>query len=163
MLRLFLSLTALNLLSLLAATLLGYARAAGRVGEVHMAVGAMSALVCVAVHCVVFTYFVATAKWVRHAVEVKHLDLALLTPTRSFKAQAFPAAVAAMAAVFASAVLGAQADLYRGAWVPVHHAAALAALLVNGIVAAIEYRSIARNGRLIDEILARIGSPGEEQ
>src|SRR5688500_2838385 len=101
MTQLFIALTTVNLLGLAAAAALGYVSRAGHaVGPWHILAGAMAALACVAVHCVVFTYFVATAKWVRHAIAVKSLDPALAAPTRSFKAQAFPAALLAMASVF---------------------------------------------------------------
>jgi hypothetical protein len=155
MISLFLGLTLVNLLCLGTATALGYMSLADSAESkgVHILAGAMGTLVCVGVHCVVFTYFIATAKWIQHAVRVKKLDASLVRPTRSFKRQAFPAALAAMAIVFATAILGAARDNYGipRIW---HHAFALAALLVNIVVAAIEYRAIARNGRLIDSILA---------
>src|SRR5215207_6711315 len=140
MIPLFLGLTVVNLLCLGTATALGY-MSLGDAGEskgLHILAGALGTLVCVGVHCVVFTYFIATAKWVQHAVLVKRLDASLAAPTRSFKMQAFRAA----------------RDNYGipRAW---HHASAIAALVVNVVVAAIEYRAIARNARLIDSILAR--------
>ena len=163
MLPLFLGLTLVNLLCLGTATALGY-MSLGDGGDskgTHILAGALGTLVCVGVHCVVFTYFIATAKWVQHAVLVKQLDASLAAPTRSFKMQAFPAALAAMAIVFATAVLGAARDNYgiSRAW---HHGFAIAALAVNVAVAVIEYRAIARNGRLIDSILERINSPAAQ-
>jgi hypothetical protein len=157
MLPLFLGLTLVNLLCLGVATALGYMSLsdAGESKGMHILAGALATLVCIAVHCVVFTYFIATAKWVRHAVLVKQLDASLARPTRSFKMQAFPAALVAMAVVFAAAILGAARDNYGipRVW---HHSFAIAALAVNVIVAAVEYRAIARNGRLIDVILKQI-------
>jgi hypothetical protein len=162
MIPLFIGLTLVNLLGLSAAAALGYASRAGyAVGPWHILAGAMAALVCVAVHCVVFTYFVATAKWVQHAVSVKGLDPALNAPTRSFKAQAFPAALLAMAVVFVTAVIGAAADNYHGRWHAVHHAMAVGSLAVNLLVAAIEYRAIDRNGRLVDRVLEGVAAAGE--
>ena len=157
MISLFLGLTLVNLLCLGTATALGY-MSLGDAGEskgMHILAGALATLVCVGVHCVVFTYFVATAKWVQHAVLVKQLDASLAEPTRSFKKQAFPAALLAMAVVFAAAVLGAARDNYgiSRTW---HHVASLAAVLVNLFVACVEFRAIARNGRLIDSILEQI-------
>src|SRR4051812_5339350 len=159
MIQLFLALTMVNLLMLGVSTTLGYLTIAGHdVKSVHILCGALSALVCVGVHCVVFTYFIATAKWIQHAVSVKQLDASLVTPTRSFRMQAFPAAVAAMAIVFIAAVLGAARDNYGIARV-YHHASAIAALVVNIGVAIIEFRAIARNAALIDRILAQINQP----
>lgn len=156
MISLFIGLTLVNLICLGVTAALGYGWiAAGR--NMHILAGALSTLVCVGVHCVVFTYFIATAKWIQHAVLVKRLDPSLTAPTRSFKMQAFPAALAAMASVFAAAVLGAARDNAYVS-VPWHHIPAVASIGVNVIVALIEYRAIDRNGRLIDAILAQIGT-----
>jgi hypothetical protein len=97
----------------------------------------------------------ATAKWVQHAVSVKRLDPELTGPTRSFRAQAFPAALVAIGIVFATAVLGAAHENYA---VPRHwhEIMALGSFAVNAGVAWIEYRAITRNGRLIDDVLERI-------
>jgi hypothetical protein len=153
MIPLFLGLSLVNLLSLCVAAWLGYTHHR----SVHVLAGALATLVCCAVHCVVFTYFIATAKWVQHAVLVKRLDPALVLPTRSFKLQAFPAALLAMASVFLAAVLGAARDneMVRPTW---HWIPALLAIGVNVVVVFIEYRAIARNGRLIDQILANVAT-----
>jgi integral membrane sensor domain MASE1 len=158
MIPLFIGLTLVNLLGLCTAGALGYASRHGyAVGPWHILAGAMAALTSCGVHCVVFTYFIATAKWVQHAVSVKHLDPALATPTRSFRAQAFPAALLAMASVILTAFVGAAADNYHGRWHAWHHGLAIAALATNVLVALVEYRAIDRNARLIDGVLARIG------
>ena len=161
MIPLFIGLTLVNLIGLCTAAGLGYAAKAGYpVGSWHVLAGALAALVCCAVHCVVFTYFAATAKWVQHAIAVKHLDPLLAAPTRSFRAQAFPAALLAMACTFVVAFLGAGADNYQGAWSRWHHGFTIATLAVNVVAAVVEFRAVARNGRLIDGILERINSAG---
>src|SRR3954465_14143719 len=97
MIPLFLALTAVNLLALCSTAALGYGVSNGHAwSSYHQLAGGLSTIVCCAVHCVVFTYFMATSKWVQHAVTVKRLDDALVAPTRSFKAHAFPAAILAM-------------------------------------------------------------------
>ena len=158
MIPLFLGLTALNLLCLTAAVALGYAYGGDDRGQWHMLVGAAATLVCCAVHCVVFTYFAATSKWVQHAVRVKNLDPALAAPTRSFKAHAMPAAMAAIATALLAAFSGAYVDAYGShAASPVpHRFLAWGALAVNVGAAFVEYRAIARNGRLIDTVLGKI-------
>ena len=159
MIPLFIGLTLANLLGLCAAGALGYASREGyAVGPWHILAGAMASLVCCGVHCVVFTYFVATAKWVQHAVTVKQLDPSLTAPTRSFKAQAFPAAMLAIAVVFLTAFVGAAADNYHGRYHAWHHALGVAALVTNVVVALVEYRAIDRNARLIDGVLALINA-----
>ena len=160
MIPLFLGLTLTNLLCLALTTLLGYLSVHGHpLRQTHVLFGALATLVCVGVHCVVFTYFNATAKWVQHAVMVKKLDPALAAPTRSFKRQAFPAALLAMASTFAAAMFGAALDNFMVSR-DAHTIAAIVALAINVIVAGVEFRAISRNGRLIDSILAKIG-PGE--
>ncbi len=159
MLSLFLALTAFNLLCLLLTAALGYAYGGSEVTQWHALAGIVATMTCVAVHCVVFTYFIATAKWVRHAVTVKNLDPALAMPTRSFKLQAFPVALAAMLSVFIAAVLGAARVSY-GVSPTYHHVVAWIAVATNALVAVTEYRAIARNGQLVDRILAQISARG---
>jgi hypothetical protein len=159
MTTLFLILTFLNLLCLICTAALGYAVSFSTSwSSYHQLAGALATLCCCAVHCIVFTYFIATAKWVQHAVSVKNLSIEYLEPTRSFRAQAFPAALLAMFAVFAAAVVGVITFSYHIH--PIYHQAiSIAAILINAIVAFIEYRAISRNARLIDGILASINSP----
>jgi hypothetical protein len=159
MVPLFIGLTLVNLIALCTAAGLGYAAKAGYpVAPWHVLAGALTAIICCAVHCVVFTYFTATAKWVQHAISVKRLDPLLAAPTRSFKAQAIPAATVAMTSTFLAAVFGAGADNYHGAWATWHHFLALGCFAVNVLTAAIELRAIRRNGRLIDGVLAQVSA-----
>jgi hypothetical protein len=154
MIPLFLGLTIANLTALLLTIALGYAGVAG-IGSLrawHMLSGAITVLLCIGVHCVVFTYFIATAKWIQHAVTVKGLEESFTSPTRSFKAQAFPAALCAMGSVFITAMFGAATDNHMVATVW-HHLIALGAVGVNLGASIIEYAAIERNGRLIDSIL----------
>ncbi len=62
MLALFLSLTAFNLLCLALCAALGYAVGGTASGQWHQLAGVASIMICCAVHCVVFTYFIATAR-----------------------------------------------------------------------------------------------------
>ena len=159
MIPLFITLTAINLLCLGTAATVGYLGTSSDpwFGPWHTITGVMATMTCCAVHCIVFTYFMATAKWVQHAVTVKRLDQQIVAPTRSFKAQAFPAALLAMASVCIAAFVGAATFGYQLGPLA-HHLTALLALFVNGFAAFVEYRAIARNGALIDGILAQIAS-----
>ena len=163
MIVLFSSITILNLLCLIAATALGYAgiRSAAT-SQWHQLFAIFAAIVACGVHCIVMTYFMATSKWVQHAITVKHLDAKLAESTRSFKAQAYPAALLAIFMVLISSFAGAATAGYEMR-PTIHHALALATLLVNLLAAIFEYRAIARNGLLIDGILARIGPQPDQQ
>lgn len=158
MIPLFLGLTLVNLITLCVAGALGYLSASGHdVRGWHILAGALAGIVACAVHCIVFTYFVATAKWIQHAVLVKRLDASFITPTRSFKAQAFPAAMIAIAVTLVAVFSGAARDNYMLSRTA-HHTITIVAFAVNVIAALIEYRAIARNGRLIDVMLAKIAA-----
>ena len=163
MIPLFLGLTGFNLLCLTIAVSLGYAVmfAGTNYSAYHQLSGALATIACCAVHCIVFTYFIATAKWAQHAIEVKHLDPTLANPTRSFKAQAFPAAMLAMVIVFFTAVMGVITFSYglNPIW---HHLLAIGSLLTNAGVSVIEYRAIVKNGLLIDSILQKVNHPAEQ-
>ncbi len=157
MIPLFLGLTIANLTALLITIALGYfsIAAPGSLRTLHMVAGFLTALLSVTVHCTVFTYFMATSKWVQHAVTVKGLDAAYVAPTRSFKAQAYPAALGAMFVVFLTAIFGAAVDnqMLRSGW---HHAMALTSVGINLLAAVTEYGAISRNGKLIDQLLGQI-------
>ena len=153
---LFVILTIINLLCLLGTAVLGYGNSvAPEWGSYHQLAGALATICCCAVHCVVFTYFIATAKWIQHAVSVKNLSATHVSPTRSFKAQAFPAALLGMFSVFAAAVIGVITFSYHIDRV-YHLVTSISAIIINAAVAWIEYRAICRNGALIDCILAEI-------
>jgi hypothetical protein len=156
---LFLGLTLFNLICLLVTASLGYGVlfAGAKYAPYHQLTGSLATVACCAVHCVVFTYFIATAKWVQHAIDVKRLDQSLAAPTRSFRKQAFPAAILAMSLVFITAVVGVATFSYRirPIW---HHTLSWVSIVVNLLVAVVEYRAIVRNGALIDSILTQIHS-----
>src|SRR5207249_652291 len=135
MIRLFLVLTSLNLLLLSLTCAIGYGVSFGYQWSAwHQLAGAVATLFCLAVHCTVFTYFAATAKWVKHAIMVKNLEPKLAERARSFKAQALPAALIAMSVVFAAAIVGVATLSYRIRPLP-HHILALASLATNLICA----------------------------
>jgi hypothetical protein len=158
MISLFLGLTAFNLICLALTKILGYvSMSRPGMADLHVLAGAMTAIACCGVHCVVFTYFIATAKWVRYAVTVKQLEPALIEPTRSFKAQAFPAAIGAMSIVFITAMCGAAVANY-GVNVLWHHLLAMLSLAVNVLVAGVELGAIRKNAELIDHVLAVIAA-----
>jgi hypothetical protein len=74
--------------------------------------------------------------------------------------QAFPPALLAMTSAFIAALFGAASASY-GVSPIYHHALAWLAIAINALVAVAEYRAIARNGRLIDEILAKINGAAQ--
>jgi len=151
MIVLFLGLMLANFVCLIATAVLGYAG----VGGWHRLAGAMAAIVCCGVHCVVFTYFIATGKWMAHAILVKELEPEIAQPTRPLRRAAFAAALGVITLAIATAIVGAAVDnqYVSPVW---HHLMAVGLLAGNLVAAAVEYRSIRDNGLVIDGILARI-------
>jgi hypothetical protein len=150
---LFLGLMLANFICLIATAVVGYAG----LSHWHRLAGALAAIVCCGVHCVVFTYFIATGKWIAHAILVKNLKPAVAEPTRPLRRSAFAAALAVMALAIITAIVGAAVDnqYLSPAW---HHVLAMVLLAANLLAAVVEYRSIRDNGVVIDGILARIAA-----
>jgi hypothetical protein len=148
---LFLGLMLANFICLIATAAVGYAG----LTSWHRLFGALSAIVCCGVHCVVFTYFIATGKWIAHAILVKRLEPAVAEPTRPLRRAAFAAALGVITLAITTAIVGAAVDnqYLAPAW---HHMLAMVLLAGNVIAAVVEYRSIRDNGVVIDGILARI-------
>ena len=158
MIALFLGLMLANFVFLIATAVLGYAGMASGVAPGHRFFGALAAMVCCGVHCVVFTYFVATGKWVGHAILVKQLDPKLAEPIGPLRRAAFAAALGVITLAVITAIVGAAVDnqYVSPVW---HHLMAVGLLAGNLVAAAVEYRSIRDNGLVIDGILARINAP----
>ncbi len=89
MIVLFLGLMLANFVFLIATAVLGYVGLSSGIGSSHRLFGALAAMVCCGVHCVVFTYFVATGKWVGHAILVKGLEPKLAEPIGPLRRAAF--------------------------------------------------------------------------
>src|SRR5262249_12602518 len=116
---------------------------------VHFYLGLTTALGILLVHCLIFTYFLGTGRW------VKEVGLAFGFPvtgfprlTRELKRGTFPPALAAMLTGIATAAAGAGAQLQAWPW-PIHASLAFLTLFVNLWAFHIEYRSLALNAQVI--------------
>ena len=148
---LFMGLMLANFICLIGTAAVGYAG----VMHWHRVFGALAAMVCCGVHCVVFTYFIATGKWIEHAILVKQLEPAIALPTRPLRRGAFAAALSVIMVAIATAIVGAAVDnqYLSPAW---HHVMAMVLLAGNVLAAIVEYRCIRDNGLIIGGILKRI-------
>jgi hypothetical protein len=178
MTRIFLTLALLDGLALAASFGLGVAsklrEALHSVGDptwmIHFYLGLFSAIGTLLVHCLIFTYLLGTGRW------VKEVGLAYQLPdepwpkrTRELKRRAFPVALVAMLVAIATVAAGAGAQLQTWPWT-VHATLAGIALIVNFGAFVIEYRCVAANGRVIEEVLrdvdrirAERGLPSNEE
>jgi hypothetical protein len=166
MTRIFLALASAQTAALVASFLLGivsHLRHGSQQGEesiylVHFTVGLFTAIGSLLVHCIIFTYFLGTGRWVKEVKLAYHLpDAPLPRLTRELKRQTFPPALAAMLVTIAAAAAGAGAQHQLPQWPwQLHLALSAAALIVNLWAFRIEYRNIAQNVGVIERVLAEV-------
>lgn len=158
MAQLFTILAALNLLVLVATFFLGIcARFAGLDWFVaHFALGLFSAIGTLLVHCIIFTYFLGTGRWVKEVALAYNLpDEPFYRRTRELKRSSFPRALAAMLVTIATAAAGAGQNTLDWPW-PIHASMAVATILVNLWAFRIEYRDVAENATVLESVLVEV-------
>jgi hypothetical protein len=157
MVILFLGLMLANFICLIATAIVGYAGMAAW----HRLFGALASIVCVGVHCVVFTYFIASGRWIAHAIWIKQLEPSLAAPTRPLRKAAFASALTVITLAIATAIIGAAVDNQYLA-PPWHQTLAILLLAANVLAGLIQFHAIRGNGMVIDGILARINAPSNQ-
>jgi hypothetical protein len=164
MTRIFATLASINGLALIATFLFGvWSWLHGAVRQssdslylIHFTLGLFSAIGTLLVHCIIFTYFLGTGRWVKEVKIAYNLpDAPLPLLTRELKRKTFPPALAAMLVTIATAAAGAGVQLREWPW-PVHSSLAVATLLVNLWACLIEYRSVRINAGAIVEVLNEV-------
>src|SRR5436305_2548323 len=95
----------------------------------HFLAGLSAALVTLLVHCLIFTYFLGTGRWVKEVGLAYDLpDADLPRTTRELKRATFPPALFAMLITIATSAAGAGAQLQEWHWT-VHFTLALLTLV----------------------------------
>lgn len=164
MTRIFTTLATVNALALLAALSGGVLYKVGGPSRppedptylVHFSLGLLAAILTLLVHCLIFTYFLGTGRWVKEVGLAYELPDALLPrQTRELKRSTFPPALVAMLVTIAAVAAGAGAQLREWPW-QVHAALAGAALLVNFWAFSVEYRNLRANALVIDQVLREV-------
>lgn len=163
MTRLFTILASLNILALLASFTGGTLLKLGEPGRsqdvaylIHFTLGLSAALITLLVHCLIFTYFLGTGRWVKEVGIAYALpDAPLPKRTRLLKRKTFPPALAAMLVTIAVAAAGAAARTQEWPWA-VHAGLAVCALLVNLAAFRIEHRNLQANALVIDQVLLEV-------
>jgi hypothetical protein len=166
--RIFVGLASLNTLALLASFAVGLA-AEGRVNvhqgvpltdaqrlfTLHLLGGLFAALLTLLVHCLVFTYFMGTGRWVQEVVAAYGLPESQWLQARRLKTRTLPLVIGSILLVIATAMLGAAADVgtLDGTY---HLLAAAVAIAFNLWSYPQEYRAIRCNSILLDEIMAEV-------
>jgi hypothetical protein len=164
MTRIFTILATLNMVAFVAAFATGFVsqgqHEAARLDEsayvIHFVVGLAAVLLNLLVHCLIMTYFLGTGRLIKEVTLVYQLpDERWARPTRDLKRDNTPKAILAMLLAIAVAAAGEGARHEVWPWW-IHLVLACAALLLNLWVFRVEYRNVAVNGRILDEVIAEV-------
>jgi hypothetical protein len=136
----------------------------------HFGLGLFSVLLTLAVHCLIFIYFLGTGRWVKEvAIAYRLPDEPLPKLTRELKRRTFPPALFAMLVPIAAAAAGTAAQRHEWPW-QVHGALAVLTLVVNVWAFAVEIRNVGINSgvihdvmREVDRLRAEAGLPSNEE
>lgn len=167
MIPLFLGLSAANILLLLISFGLGLsATDAGHspteMFSYHVAIGIATGLMTTLTHVSVYTYFMATSKWLHAAADKAGLaEGRYVQPSLARKKKIFAIVMAAIGVTVLTMIVGAASDpTVPDPWVPegLHMAMAFLSLAVNAAAAAAQFPLIRWQGHLIDEALAGVNN-----
>jgi hypothetical protein len=124
----------------------------------HMAVGIIAALFTLLVHCLIFTYFLGTGRWVKEVGRAYQLpDGDLPLKTREFKRRVFPPALFAMLSTIAAVASGGGAQTsVTSFWSLSHPVLTTIALIINAWAYVVEFRIIAANTAVMDQVMAEV-------
>jgi hypothetical protein len=131
----------------------GLHAAAGSVYLLHFLLGLFTAVCTLLAHCLIFTYFLGTGRWVKEVTLAYHLpDVPWHKRTRELKRLTFPPALAAMLVTIATAAGGGGAQMLSWPW-ELHFGLAIAALVINLWAFRLEYRSVTENASVLEAVL----------
>ncbi len=138
--------------------------------QVHFLCGLFSGVVTLLVHCMIFTYFLGTGRWVKEVTLAYDLpDAPLHKTTRELKRKTFPPALFAMLSVMAAAFAGG-GRMLQGWPYQIHLLLAVAAIAVNFWAYWVEVRGLRANDailagvyREVDRVRAERGLPSNEE
>jgi hypothetical protein len=158
MTRIFTTLAATNALALLLTFGFGCASAFfdHDLYMLHFYLGLFTAIGTLLVHCLIFTYFLGTGRWVKEVAQAYGMpDRPWPKMTRELKRQTFPPALFAMLITIAAAAAGAGVQLRVWHWL-IHAALAVATLVINGWAFVVEYRNVGINACAIEAVLTEV-------
>jgi hypothetical protein len=126
----------------------------------HFLVALGAAVVVLLAHAVALTYFMGTGRWIEETCEAYSLGPAARAENIRLKYRALPGMVACILLVLATVAFGAVSDPaanFQMTSAPMIHFALASIMLAGNILASwVEYVSIARNGRIVQEIVAEV-------
>lgn len=129
----------------------------------HFYLGLATAIVGLLVHCLIFTYFLGTGRWVKEVgIAYKLNDADLPKTTRELKRRVFPPALYAMLICIATAAAGAGAQLQAWPW-QVHATLGVLTLIINFWAFRIEFDCLDTNARVLSAVLLEVDRIRAEQ
>lgn len=129
----------------------------------HFYLGLSTAIVGLLVHCLIFTYFLGTGRWVKEVgIAYKLNDADLPKTTRELKRRVFPAALYAMLICVAAAAAGQGAMFKVWPW-QVHATLAVLTLLINFWAFGVEFDCLAQNARVLAAVMDEVDRIRREQ
>lgn len=171
--RIFLTLTIVSLIFLVAAFVLGAmigdprARDPGTqslIGwHIHVAMGAL--VFAALVHALVLTYFMGTGRWIEETSQAYRLPAVFQEENRAIKYRTIPAMAGCLTMLVFTGALGSMADPATGGRfqgmlgmtpATTHLVAAAITLTATLVVNYWEYLALHRNSELVDQILAEV-------
>ncbi|MCA9077095.1 MAG: hypothetical protein KDA93_18860 [Planctomycetaceae bacterium] len=165
--RIFATLAVVSNLGLIVTFLLGWAMkdptVEGSTGvpmSVHFLVALAAVTLTLLVHAIVLTYFMGTGRWIEETSEVYQLGIDSRAANIKLKYQTMPGMVACILLLIVTGGFGAVADPGSSVTLAssgiIHLTLACVTLLANVAVSVVEYQTIQRNGRLVDEIMSSV-------
>jgi hypothetical protein len=124
--------------------------------DIHLYLALFTLLLTLAVHCLIFIYFLGTGRFVKEvAIAYQLPDAPLPRRTRELKRRTFPLALLAMLVPIAAGAAGAAAQTQLWPW-QVHATLGAVALLVNLWAFVVEYRNVSINATVMDEVMREV-------
>jgi hypothetical protein len=166
--RIFLSLAVVGTIFLVSALVLGLNIEDPKLdrGSVanHLLVALGALVFAMLVHAILLTYFMGTGRWLEETSRAYKLSPDYCARSSQLKYSTLPLMVGTLFLLIVTGALGAAADpLAAGfsGWLgltvgEIHFLTACLAVGANAIVNIIEYLAIAKNGRLVKEVLADV-------
>jgi hypothetical protein len=119
----------------------------------HFLIGLTAGILTLLVHCLIFTYFLGTGRWVKIAYDLPDEPLPRLT--RDLKRRVFPAALYAMLFTIATGAAGAAAHVKLWPW-QVHFSLATCTLLVSLWAFWVEYQCLTANVAVLEGVMREV-------
>lgn len=122
----------------------------------HFPLGLFTTLFAMFAHCLVFTYFLGTTRWVKETVHAYRLPQELVERSTRCRARAFAFALGSMLLLVLTVATGAGA--HTKTWpVLLHQTVPYGTFLFMAWAFAVEYARVEEHVALTDEIMDRVG------